>query len=769
MCRLDHSTVMLHAHRLPVQWRCVLGCLLLIGGHTAVIGGEAVAGEAENQPVLAIENSMVSAEIEVLDPLQAEQERLRQLLDNQPKAYQDKVMNTDALAELRVVDEAKADEPEGLRAYVLESRLGFAQTDSTLLDASSTQEAGVRLEYRFDTQNYGEFVGQLDANSPVSSTGSYVSNSDSAWGTQSQTAAEDKVRVTLRNLGLPVTSNILADTALGDISSEVTEAFGRSYRLSLGTDTVRGIGTRIYNGDFDLRVGSGQRGELSGEPYPAFTVLDGELSWLGFSHKLGDKAFAGIQLNQVRGSVAADSTAAQDGDKSDGYQNVTSLVVAAGYGRELQNAGDRKLRVTWIQSQMAGSVALQDKEASGLFVEAGFQHGRTRHELGAYTTEPGLQFGDNALMANSRGAYWRIDQNGTRLDIGGGVDMDQYNPGGLTSDGLTTERVSLGGNAQYRIDRHRSLGGSLYLSESRSARMTDQTTDTSDTRSRSVRGSVFYQLFNRDWGRSRLSATVHRNETVVSNGVAATGDEIQWEQDWITGKYETMRPELTTTLGLAHDRSVTDTQTYPTAGISTRYWFDSNWTASAQLRYTSRSGNLFTSQGLSGTVATELKLNNGWQLGVSANLNQAKVEVSGNDDLDAQISRTTDKSAYVYVRWEGTAGKPYAMMGVRNKGHTGSGSIAGTVFFDLNRDGERQSDETDVSGVEVYLDGRYRAMTDKAGRFEFAQVTTGRHSLSLNPDSVPLPWGAASQREVNVDVQLRSEATAYMPVVKVIE
>ena len=108
------------------------------------------------------------------------------------------------------------------------------------------------------------------------------------------------------------------------------------------------------------------------------------------------------------------------------------------------------------------------------------------------------------------------------------------------------------------------------------------------------------------------------------------------------------------------------------------------------------------------------------------------------------------------------------MAGVRGVGSgAGSGAVQGRVFFDANRDGQQQAGEEGAANVEVLLDGRYRTRTDRDGRFEFPLVTTGRHQLSLTLETVPLPWGAALDAGVSVDVPLRGQATAEIPVVKV--
>lgn len=88
------------------------------------------------------------------------------------------------------------------------------------------------------------------------------------------------------------------------------------------------------------------------------------------------------------------------------------------------------------------------------------------------------------------------------------------------------------------------------------------------------------------------------------------------------------------------------------------------------------------------------------------------------------------------------------------------------MYFDANRDGEQQAGENGVPGVEVFLDGRYRETTDRRGRFVFALVGSGPHQLTLSAESVPLPWGPAPDRIVRVEVPLRGQTTARIPVVR---
>ena len=58
----------------------------------------------------------------------------------------------------------------------------------------------------------------------------------------------------------------------------------------------------------------------------------------------------------------------------------------------------------------------------------------------------------------------------------------------------------------------------------------------------------------------------------------------------------------------------------------------------------------------------------------------------------------------------------------------------------------------------VILDGRFQTETDDEGRYSFVPVSSGRHSLSIAIQDVPLPWGLADQKPVPVEVPIRGEA-----------
>ncbi|MDT4863741.1 hypothetical protein FQZ97_984620 [compost metagenome] len=69
-----------------------------------------------------------------------------------------------------------------------------------------------------------------------------------------------------------------------------------------------------------------------------------------------------------------------------------------------------------------------------------------------------------------------------------------------------------------------------------------------------------------------------------------------------------------------------------------------------------------------------------------------------------------------------------------------------------------------MPNVTVYLDNRYAVRTDSQGRFEFPFVASGPRTVTVRPDTLPLPWNVVDQGQVKVDVRLRESVSLTIPV-----
>lgn len=693
------------------------------------------------------------AGVRSIDREEAKQLRRRLAADAAPPLYVDRFLLADDAAS------EGGDEPlpdnQGFRSSVVETRLGMGTSSQTGFARSRSTEFGVHSEERLETLNFGSFLWQAD--------GRYVTGDlqgPAASGLLGYARDNAGARVTFRNLGLPVDGRAFLDTAVGDLYTETTEGLGRSYRLSLGSTAIRGLSSRLYGSDFDLRAGVGERGYFAGGPYAGFEKSQGSLAWLGFTRRLPDDLSIAGQLD--RAQDVPQRYASLFSYTGMGRQDVTSWALAMQRGRGLLQDDQTRWRLTWLGSQSTLSDDLgRRSDAQGIFLEASSRWGGARHEWGVYAARPDLQFGDTTLNTGSRGAFWRMDHAGSRLNWGTGFDLERSDASEARSI-IPYTRASLSGNAQYQIDRNASAGGNITLYDSRDASTSEEALSRS---SRSLYANAFYQAKLQNWGRSRFNAIFRRNEAIVIGDAAATGQELQWEHDWITGRYETLRPDFTTTLGYARDASGGEVRSYPTAGLQVRQWFGAGAFVGGAMRYTSQSGGLYTSRGLSGDLTAGMELGSGWRLGVSFNLNQARLAVQQTSLFSPQVSRSNEKSVYAFVRYETSRASTYRPVGSSN-GLSGAGRIEGRVFYDADRDGLRQAGEAGVPNVRVLLDNAYVATTDADGRFEFSVVNTGRHQLTLAPESVPLPWEAAGEAFASVSVPLRGTSAVAIPVVR---
>src|SRR5260370_4316200 len=117
---------------------------------------------------------------------------------------------------------------------------------------------------------------------------------------------------------------------------------------------------RIFRPDLDLRAGYGQRGLLTGGPYPGFEKNQGTLGWLGATVRLDGPWFAAFQLDQANDVPAYYSPRHYPGDDTQydpgsalglGSKRVTSWAASLGYGRGVLRDGDFRLRTTLLGSR----------------------------------------------------------------------------------------------------------------------------------------------------------------------------------------------------------------------------------------------------------------------------------------------------------------------------------------------------------------------------------------------------------------------------------
>jgi hypothetical protein len=681
----------------------------------------------------------VAQGVQSIDRQQAEQERLKKMLQGATKAYIDRVMVPGEVPDLSDDGSQPASALEqGFSAWSAETR-AQASRSSEALQLKSSRALGQRVVYRRETINYGAYELVADVRKGRGITASFFPSSEDA--------DDIGTRVSFRGVGLPITTQLYLDSAAGVIYSDVATGLGRTDRLSPPVRPLLGLSARLYTDASELRAGFGNRGELAGGPFASFERSEGRLAWLGASHRTGPFT-VGLQVNRAQDVPDRDS---QDGTSR---TDIDSLAASVSYATRLFGPTSQdRLRVTYLRSRKDGQAAAQ-----GLFVEGSHTDKGFAAVAGFYKADPALYFGDASAAVGDVGAYLRADWFTGRLSWGGGVAVERSGE----SLGTRSRYASVNAYATYRLDRRSTLGGTVHVQQSDTRFASAQ----EDASGRSYHVSVYHQTQPHLQGFNRYQLTLRRREQLTLGGAPASGEEFEWQRDWIAGSAEGDKPELVTSLGIAHDRSEGRSTLSPTAGLRFRYTTGEGWLLGGHLRYTSSRSNLSASRGLSGSLDAEKQITEHWRIGASVSLNESRVTTEPVPLGSPQLIRSKDRYVSLYVRWDDVAGTSMYDLGLGGGLSRGAGGLEGVVFFDADRDGARQVSETGAGGIEVLLDGRFRTTTDRSGRFVFPLVPTGPHIVSLQLNSVPLPWGVPEGRTWQADVPLRGTATLEIPLVR---
>lgn len=352
-------------------------------------------------------------------------------------------------------------------------------------------------------------------------------------------------------------------------------------------------------------------------------------------------------------------------------------------------------------------------------------------------------------MANDqRGAYWRGDYQMLRYTVSGGVDLLQTNLRDDPSRGATRSASGYG-TASLRIDRNLTVGGGFTYQALRSKF------------TQSPRGSALsanaYASWTNPIGLSRFDVTTFRG---TATGVADnTIDTLAWSQEW-----PALGPvHVSSTLNYSRESELGVRTTRSSAGISAHgaLYADTLWDASAVYGHIDGGQGSENDANVSATLTWPFARNWVALAQLSVTTFQAVPIIPGSQVPTTQ----NDKRLLVGIRYEEASGTPFQALGLRNG--PGSGRIMGVVFFDENGDGIRQPTERPAPNVTLYLDGRFPVTTDAQGRFAFAIVSPGSHSLRILNEALPLPWSVDDQHPPVANVPLRGDAVVDIPLTKI--
>lgn len=613
--------------------------------------------------------------------------------------YRDRIIAPQQLQDLPPDDEDEADDTGGLpRSYHAEAILSRNERGDDAFD-----EQGLSAGGYWDTTSWGTL--SLDATL-------FHSTRDRFDGLGNGGGLGGSVTLWQRNLHLD--GGWRANNGLGVLNTPLPPLLRNQYRFFLPTATFAGASSewRKDAGGVLLQGAFGRAGLYTGTRVTGFDIAQGDVAALGAQwswapHWTGAASFLG-----THGRIVPDSFGEPVFEQGDTH----ALYAATGW----QGARDS------AQLNLLGSNG-DFGTATGTWIDASAKRGRYQHNYGAFYLQPGLSWGALPINNDVEGAYYRIAYQYARWSWNAGLDGIRS----LTGDGFdglygtgylryqASSTLGYGGNLNVRHSPDTSYGTQLFLTKrthwGESRVQLDQAVVRDSADSWQV---TFDQAFPLREG-TRLSASIAYGSLQYNDATA---------------------PTTTATLAFNGGRDLTD-----------RLSIDGN------ARWTHGNG-----EGASRGTDVNLGLN--WRISARWSMTAAFYQSQGSrrspfilDPLVTDtpfISLPRDRSVFLSLRYERSAGQPQAVLGGAPGGPTGS--VVGSLFLDDNGDGVRSASEQSAPNVTVLLDGRFAARTDSLGNFEFPRVATGSHTLTVVPDNLPLPWfitDADSQRAIQITVR----------------
>jgi SdrD B-like domain len=546
-------------------------------------------------------------------------------------------------------------------------------------------------------------------------------------------ASDNNLSFALHQRGMPFDGGWQADNALGDLNLPLVGLERAQPRFILSSGTMLGATTEWRGPDgLQFVAGGGEPGVLNGIKVPVFDTLGGSTAALGAQWSPAPQWTVGGEYAGAR-------------DANLYYQPYAPPTGGPGLPPEIASprisSNTGILSAAWQQDHTHAQFNFIDgtldgnSNAFGAFADASMTRGPYTQSFGAFYIEPNLAWGNQLIMSNAEGAYYRLDYQTRRWSANFGIDEV------LPVSGLGVSSTFLNGNARYQIDRDTGIGAisNLLLSH-----------DGSSETAWSLEGYVDQA---NSWGTGRvqlgyatstqaedLSATVQQSWTMPTGIRLATSVAVD------SGHTAPLA-------GLpAQDTTVVRLAAYGGGNLTSRFSIDGNvqWAAAVQGR---------AAPSTSADVSLVCQLARSWELLFTYYENHigswTPLTVTSPLTPPVPVPQASQgqQGLFLTLRWQQSRGGHFVPLG--GAPGSGSGGLTGVVYLDANENGRYDAGEAGAPNVTVILDGRFSVRTDANGRFDFPAVVAGRHVLTVQSDNLPLPWTLTNQGRTEVEVTTR--------------
>lgn len=505
----------------------------------------------------------------------------------------------------------------------------------------------------------------------------------------------------------------VASNALGTLNTPSIDLARTQQRFFLPSMPVIGAATEWRNvANVQLVGAGGEPGLYSGIRLPRFDRLDGTLMTAGASWNIASGWTGGAQAIQARNT---NLTNLADG-LNDPFSSRTVLAAAAWQARDVR-----------VQGNLVNGNVNNGPARQGGWIDAALIDGRLLHTFGAFRIEPDLAWGNQAIANDMQGGYYRASYRSRQWLIDGGADVVRA----VSSDGI--DSTFLTGSIRYQWTRDVGAGGGLNWRNSEETAWS----------------AYSFVERNHPWGIGRLQADA-----------ASQGDkrdvQLTYDQTWALPA----QSRLSTAVSIGRSSELTGDfnrlrlSAYGGGDLTANFSVDGNvsWTRGA---------------GSADAVATYANVGLNWRMSFNWLFSVGYYQNRTDGWLPLTVTspiavpsllpeKLKDRGLFATLRFEGRAGTPTIPLGGSRGG--AAGRLSGIVYLDANDDARLDAGELPVANITVVLDGRFSVRTDAQGRFDFPAVASGRHSIAVLPDNVPLPWVLPDEGRRQVDIAVR-EAT----------
>ena len=644
-----------------------------------------------------------------------------------PAAYEDRLIGGNLAPDISLGDSYSSDSSGLARAIRVDAVTSMLEGQGAN-PTPAVHENGIVADAQWETATYGAW----SANGAVRIGGvdeRFIGPSD------------NNLSFALHQRGMPFDGGWQADNALGDLNLPLVGLERTQQRFMLSSGTMLGATTEWRGPDgLQFVAGGGEPGVLNGIKVPVFDTLGGSTAALGAQwspapHWTVGGQFAGARDANLYYQPPPGDSVLPPEIASQRISSNTGIVSAAWQE-------DR----THAQFNLIDGTLDGNSNAFGAWTDASLTRGPYTQSFGAFYIEPNLAWGNQLILSNAEGGYYRLDYQTRRWSANFGIDEV------LPVSGQGVSSTFLNGNARYQVDRDTGIGAvsNLLLGH-----------DGGSATAWSLQG---YLDQANSWGTGRvqlgyatstdandLSATVQQSWTMPTGMRLATSVAVD-------------SGHSAPTAGLpAQDTTIVRLAAYGGGNLTSRFSIDGNvqWATAVQGR---------AAPATSADVSLVCQLARAWELLFTYYENRigSWTPLTVTSPLTPPVptpqASQGQQGIFLTLRWQQSRGGHFVPLG--GAPGSGSGRLTGVVYLDDNENGRYDAGEAGAPNVTVILDGRFSTRTDTNGRFDFPAIVAGHHVLTVQPDNLPLPWALVNQGRTEVDVTTRDRIDVNIPAVR---